>query len=38
MAKTFSVTFLPQKITCKVEEGRTILQAEQDAGLEPDAP
>lgn len=38
MAKTFEVTFLPQKVTCQVEEGKTILQAEQDVGLEPDAP
>ncbi len=38
MGRTFKVTFLPQNIVWEVEEGTTILAAEQAAGLEPDAP
>lgn len=38
MGKSYTVTFLPQKITVEVQEGMTILEAEQAAGLEPDAP
>lgn len=38
MKKHFTVTFLPQNLVLEVEEGTTILQAEQLAGLEPDAP
>ena len=38
MGKMYSVTFLPQKITVEVPEGTMILEAEQLAGLEPDAP
>lgn len=36
--KKYTVTFLPQNIVLEVEEGTTLLQAEQTAGLEPDAP
>ena len=38
MGKKYSVTFLPQKVTVEVPEGTMILEAEQIAGLEPDAP
>lgn len=38
MGKVYKVTFLPQNIVQEVEEGTTILAAEQMAGLEPDAP
>ena len=38
MKKHFTVTFLPQNLVLQVEEGTTLLQAEQMAGLEPDAP
>ena len=38
MEKKYKVTFLPQKITVEVPEGTMILEAEQQAGLEPDAP
>ena len=38
MKKQFTVTFLPQNLVLQVEEGTTLLQAEQMAGLEPDAP
>lgn len=38
MGRIFKVTFLPQNIVQEVEEGTTILAAEQMAGLEPDAP
>ena len=36
--KKYTVTFLPQNMVLEVEEGTTLLQAEQMAGLEPDAP
>ncbi len=38
MGRKYQVTFLPQNIVQEVEEGTTILTAEQMAGLEPDAP
>ena len=38
MKKTYTVTFLPQNLVLEVEEGTTLLAAEQMAGLEPDAP
>ena len=38
MSKKYTVTFLPQKIKIEVDEGTTILTAQQMAGLEPDAP
>ncbi|MDO4616031.1 MAG: ASKHA domain-containing protein [Lachnospiraceae bacterium] len=38
MRKRYKVTFLPQNVVQEVEEGTTILAAEQMAGLEPDAP
>ncbi len=38
MGRLYKVTFLPQNIVQEVEEGTTILAAEQMAGLEPDAP
>ena len=34
----FRVTFLPQKLTVSVPAGTTLLQAQIDAGLRPDAP
>ena len=34
----FHVTFLPQTITVSVPAGTTLLQAQRDAGLRPDAP
>ena len=34
----FHVTFLPQTITASVPAGTTLLQAQRDAGLRPDAP
>ena len=34
----FRVTFLPQKLTLSVPAGTTLLQAQIDAGLRPDAP
>ena len=33
MKKQFTVTFLPQNLVLQVEEGTTLLQAEQMAGL-----
>ncbi len=38
MGNIYKVVFLPQNIVQEVEEGTTILAAEQMAGLEPDAP
>lgn len=38
MTKLYKVTFLPQRMTAMIEEGTTILEAEQAQGLEPDAP
>ena len=38
MNRMYTVTFLPQNISIEVAEGTTLLAAEQEAGLEPDAP
>ncbi|MDO4489898.1 MAG: ASKHA domain-containing protein [Lachnospiraceae bacterium] len=38
MSRTYKVTFLPQNIVCEAKEGTTILEAQTQAGLEPDAP
>lgn len=38
MGRMFHVTFLPQNIVQEVEEGKTVLDAQMLAGLEPDAP
>lgn len=38
MNRVYTVTFLPQNISIEVAEGTTLLAAEQEAGLEPDAP